>query len=92
MFIYLGVFPLLMGDSIDIVVVEEFLKRERQKRECPAQIPLELPLPLPYWPVDSEEPKEDKEDGSQRGVTIIKIYDDDDDDEKEDDDKNSITY
>jgi len=75
-----------MGDSIEAVVIKEFLKRERQKEQYrEVQVPLELPLPLPYQPGERGPEKEEGEDGEQRGEVIIQIYDDGDDDgEKED--------
>ena len=75
-----------MGDSIEAVVIKEFLKRERQKEQYrEVQVPLELPLPLPYRPGERGSEEKEREDVEQGGEVIIQIYDDGDDDgEKED--------
>ena len=45
-----------MIEDITNLIIEEFLNKQKSKREnAEVQIPLELPLDIPYWPENFED-------------------------------------
>ena len=57
----------------DFILHEQLEQLRREQSRPREHMPLELPLPRPYWP-EPEEERDDEADGA-RGVTIIDMND-----------------